>query len=148
MQRTVRLCRWIVGVVALGGIIVSGVVWSVLEGVGPVAAHRIQIGNENRPLDVSLHQLVVAWEREHGLMRRGGQPPDSRRNSLFAFARASVTRKKVEAKVRVDTAWIPLPAAWYASLVTTITNGHMNKEYFAPSGMPKPVLADMVAVED
>jgi len=147
MQRTVRLCRWIVGAVALGGIIVSGVVWSVLEGVGPVADYRIEIGNENRPLDVSLHQLVVAWEREHGLMR-GGELPDSRRKSLFAFARASVTRKKVEAKVRVDTAWIPLPNTWHASLVTTITNAHMQKGYFGPPAMTKPVLADMVAVEN
>ncbi len=148
MRRFDRFCRRGMCVFTFGCLVLSGIAWSVLEGVGPVAAYRIQIGNENHPLDVSLHQLVVAWEREHGLMRRGARPPDSRHSSLFAFARASVTRKKVEERIRIDTAWIPLPDTWHASLVNTITNAHMNKGYFAPPEMSKPVLADMVAAEN
>lgn len=145
MQWASRFCRWGLVTLLFGGALVSGVAWSVLEGVGPVASYRVDIGTEFRPMSASLHQLVIAWEREHTLMRRGDDPPESGRKSLFAFTKGSIVRKKVEEKVRHDTAWIPLPASWQASLVTTITNAHLRKEYFSLPALPAPVLADMVA---
>lgn len=148
MRRTKRCCRWGAYALVGCGLAVLGVVWSVLVGVGPIAASHIDIGNEQRPMKVSLHQLVVAWRREHGLMRRDRELSDTSRTGLLGFTRVSITRKKVQARVDQRPSWVLLPASWEASLVMTITNAHLDKKYFVLEQVPQTTLVDMVAVED
>jgi len=141
--RGIGTCAW--RLFLLAGIALSGAVWSVCAGVGPLASKEIEIGNVERPLRVTLHKFVLKWEYEHNLVRQPAEEqPVRKKHGLFGCGKKRIVKQKVSAGVPASIAWIPLPDSWRNSLVLTITNAHMDESYFGPP-LPKPTMIDMVA---
>ncbi len=127
MKKVVRRTSWVLGIVLFLTVLGVGAVHcSLKHGVGPLAHYKVEIGDEKRPLRVSLHRLYVAWgrayEREQAL--KNGELVAERKLNWREAAQRGPTKKRVAAKID-ETA---IPVTYKPSLVDAIVAFHMGHE--------------------